>query len=395
MFLQLLCLLFLVPAALVAVYYAFLALYALLSRKETEAGEGDPKHTFAIVIPAHNEEQSISNTLRSCAELDYSKDQYKIFVIADNCSDRTAKIVRENGATCLERYDEERKGKGFALEWGFKQVLPEGHDAVVVLDADCHLDNHALRVFDTYLKKGEKVLQTNDAASNPDDNAMSYAVAVGNLIENRLFYAPKSRLGLAVFLRGTGMVFRREVLEQHPWQAHSIAEDVEYTLGLIRKGIRVRFLEEVNVFSEFPVERDQLQVQRMRWARNLGFSKTQALKLIWEGIIRGRGLLIDAGWTLLVLSRPLVLLELLISVIFSALCFWLLPGPLSNSLMQGAIILILIQGLYFGLGIWFLGLNRQRVVLLLRSPATIVRLIVISLSGILRSGREIWVRTPR
>ncbi len=395
MFLHLLCILFLIPAALVAFYYALLALYALFLRKEIEVREDEPKHTFAIVIPAHNEEQSISNTLRSCAELDYPKDKYKIFVIADNCSDKTAKIAKEGGATCLERYDEERKGKGFALEWGFKQVLPERHDAAVVLDADCHLDNHALRIFDAHLKKGEKVLQTNDAASNPDNNAMSYAVAVGNLIENRLFYAPKSGLGLAVFLRGTGMVFRREVLEQHPWQAHSIAEDVEYTLGLIRSGIRVRFLEVVNVFSEFPVERDQLQVQRMRWARNLGFSKTQALKLIWEGIVRSKGLLIDAGWTLFVLSRPLVLLELFISVILSALCLWFSPGPLSNFLMQGAIILILIQVLYFGLGIGLLGLNRQRVALLLKSPATILRLIVISLSGMLRSGREIWVRTPR
>jgi cellulose synthase/poly-beta-1,6-N-acetylglucosamine synthase-like glycosyltransferase len=395
MIFQSVCILFLFPAALVCLYYVSLALVALLSRKEASSTEKTPAYTFAIIIPAHNEEQNISTTLRSCAGLDYPKDKYKIFVIADNCSDRTAEIAKDNGATCLKRYDEKKKGKGFALEWGFRQILAERHDALVVLDADCQLDNHALRIFDHYLMKGEKVLQANDCASNPDSNAMSYAVAVGNVIENRLFYSPKSRLGLAVLLRGTGMVFRRDVLEQHPWQAHSIVEDVEYTLRLISSGIIVSFINEVKVVSEFPGKKDQLQAQRMRWARNLGFSRTQVLKLIWEGIVRGRALLIDAGWTLLVLSRPLVLLELFIAVILGLFSVLLLPGPLSRGLFATGLVLVLIQLFYFGLGIVLLGVNGRRIVLLLSSPATIGRLIVIALLGVFGVRGNISARTPR
>jgi len=379
----------------VAVYYAFLAIYALIARRDDVLVDEKPKHTFAIVIPAHNEEQSISNTLKSCADLDYPNEKYKVFVIADNCTDRTAEISRKNGPTCLERFDEEKKGKGFALEWGFQQILHEGYDAVVVLDADCQLDRNALWAFNYYLERGDRVLQANNAASNPDENAISYAVAVGNVIENRLFYAPKSKLGLAVFLRGTGMVFQRKVMEQYPWQAHSVVEDVEYTLNLIRKGIKVTFLDEVNISSEFPVEEDQLQVQRMRWARNIRFSKTQALKLIFEGFLKGKGLLIDAGWTLLVLSRPLILLELFITVILGLLCIWLFPGSFSNMLLLIGLILVLIQGLYFGIGILLLGVNGRRLALLLKSTATILRLILISLMGAFRGKKEIWARTPR
>jgi 1,2-diacylglycerol 3-beta-glucosyltransferase len=395
MFLQILCILFLIPAALVCLYYLFLALFGLLSRKENVSIGATPAHTFAIVIPAHNEERTLSTALHSCAGLDYPKDKYKIFVIADNCSDRTAEIAENNGAACLKRYDQDKKGKGFALEWGFKQILAEGHDALVVLDADCQLDGDALRIFDYYLKEGEKVLQANDAASNPDTNAMSYAVAVGNLIENRLFYASKSRLGLSVFLRGTGMVFRHEILEQHPWQAHSIVEDAEYSLRLLKNGIKVRFIDEVNVFSEFPDQKDQLHVQRIRWAKNLGFSKMQALSLIWEGVSQGRGLLADAGWTLLVLSRPLVLLELFIAIVLGLFCVWLLPGPLSNGLFAAGLILLLIQFCYFGLGVILLGVTSRRIVLLLSSPATIGRLILISLLGVFGAKGNIWARTPR
>ena len=47
---------------------------------------------------------------------------------------------------------------------------------------------------------------------------------MGNLLENGLFYAPKDRLGGAVFLRGTGMAFARTVLEAHAWDVKKRGE---------------------------------------------------------------------------------------------------------------------------------------------------------------------------
>ncbi|MFX1492186.1 MAG: glycosyltransferase family 2 protein, partial [Promethearchaeota archaeon] len=266
MLIQILCIVFLFPAFLACSYYGFLALYALLAKKKGEVIERNSASTFAIIIPAHNEEDVISRVLESSAKLDYPKDSYKVFIIADNCSDRTAEVAAKNGAACLERYDKKLKGKGFALAWAFDRILPEGYDAVIVVDADCQLDTHALRVFDQHLAGGDKVLQANDVSSNPDETTMSYAVAVGNLIENELFYVPKSQLGLAVFLRGTGMVFHREVLLSYPWKTHSIVEDVEYSLNLLRDGIRITFVGDVKVKSKYPVYKDQLNTQRMRWA---------------------------------------------------------------------------------------------------------------------------------
>ena len=61
-------------AFLVCAYYGFLALYALLVMKKKKVIEQTPTHTFAIVIPAHNEEATISRVLESCDELDYPKD---------------------------------------------------------------------------------------------------------------------------------------------------------------------------------------------------------------------------------------------------------------------------------------------------------------------------------
>jgi len=396
MIIQSLTIVLLLFAASAATYYLVLALFSIRNQPDiTELGT-DPQNTFAIVIPAHNEEEGIADVVKACSNLDYPKAKFDMYVIADNCVDRTAQISKDNGALCLERHDPTNRGKGQALQWAFEHILPAGHDAIVVIDADCYLDSQALRVFDKYLEAGKAVLQANDATSNLDDNVINYAVAVGNLIENKLFYAPKDKLGLAVFLRGTGMVFKRDVLLKYPWKAHSVAEDVEYALNLIRNKITIYFVEEVHVTSEFPSNVKQLNTQRLRWASgNLKFSKTYSFKLIWEGIRQRNITLVDAGWSLLVLSRPLVLLELLVALLLGILCYYWIPGPLSYSLLFAGVAVLIMQGLYFAAGIWLFGLNRKRLKLLLFSPFVIVKLMVISLFGLMGVKQTNWARTPR
>ncbi|MCD6346723.1 MAG: glycosyltransferase, partial [Bacteroidales bacterium] len=346
------------PVAITCIYYWFLALYALTGRGSSVVCKGEAVNTFAIVIPAHNEEGVIADTLQSCSRIDYPADKFSIYVIADNCTDNTTLIAKEYGVVCYERNDPIKIGKGHALAWAFEHILPQGHDAFLIIDADCSVDTHALRVFDQQLQNGALVLQANDVASNPDASPMSYAVAVGNLIENDLFYAPKSALGLAVFLRGTGMVFHRNILLKYPWKAHSIVEDAEYTINLLRHGIKVRFVQNVKVSSAFPVTQKQLNIQRNRWASgNLSFGKKQAIRLLAEGLFQKKLLLADAGFTFLVLSRPLILVGLFLAIVISYLN-WVVQFSMS-SMVCGivAISLFVILSAYFILGIICLGLT--------------------------------------
>ena len=287
-------------AGLIGFYHLILLLTALFMPRRCLPHVKNPGAlSFAIVIPAHNEEKTIVPTLRSCAELDYPKDKYAVYVVADNCTDLTAKAAAACDAICLERTDPERQGKGYALEFAFPKVLSAGHDAVIVLDADCHIDRHALRVFSTRLNAGDRVLQVNDAVANPEDSSISYVLAVANVLENELFQAPKDALGLTVAPVGCGMVFHRDVLLQYPWRSQALCEDTEYSLLLERHGINIRFVPEVRVDSDFPVHREQFIIQRRRWIKGgvtLGW--THGLKLMWEGIWTRRWRLIDAGFML-------------------------------------------------------------------------------------------------
>ena len=69
------------------------------------------------IIPAHNEEIVVGNLIASLQKQNYPKDLYDIYVIADNCTDNTAEVARKAGAIVYERFDEEHKTKGYALDW--------------------------------------------------------------------------------------------------------------------------------------------------------------------------------------------------------------------------------------------------------------------------------------
>jgi len=386
-----------IPAAFISLYYLILMITATIYNKKNCVNPliSKNKTKFAIIIPAHNEETTILKTIFSCKNVDYPTENYKIYVIADNCTDKTESITKEQSVECLVRIDKTDIGKGYALEWAFNKTLQNEHDAFVVIDADCEIDSHALKTFDLYLQNGDKVLQANDVSSNPDDSPMSYAVTVGNIIENNLFYMPKETMNLAIQLRGTGMVFAREILEQYPWSSSSVVEDMEYTVYLLKNKIKIRYVKEANVSSDFPVHKEQLEIQRTRWAGNLHHGKKDAFFLILNGLKSKNLILIDAGLNFLLLSRPLILLASVTSLILSTILFLTVPGMTSTILISISISSFIIQVIYFGSGILLLGLNKKRFIYLMSVPVIVTKLILISLRGILGINPSAWNRTPR
>ena len=103
----------------------------------------------------------LGNLLESLSELAYPKDQYTVYVVADNCTDNTAELARETGwVQVYERFDTKR-GKGYALNW-LLQKLEENqliHDAYVILDADSVVVPTFLQSMTRELAQGAQALQ--------------------------------------------------------------------------------------------------------------------------------------------------------------------------------------------------------------------------------------------
>ena len=98
------------------------------------------KHKYGILIAARNEKYVIGNLLDSINKQDYPKELLKVFVVADNCTDNTAEIARSKGAICYERFDNEHKTKGFALEFLLDQIEKDygrmNFEGFFIFDAD-------------------------------------------------------------------------------------------------------------------------------------------------------------------------------------------------------------------------------------------------------------------
>ena len=77
---------------------------------------------FDVIVPAHDEEQNIAATVVSLLAVDYPRNRFRVVVVADNCTDKTAERAREAGADVIERVDATKRGKGYALASRVRRV---------------------------------------------------------------------------------------------------------------------------------------------------------------------------------------------------------------------------------------------------------------------------------
>ncbi|MBC7794808.1 MAG: glycosyltransferase, partial [Clostridia bacterium] len=199
-------------------YLGFLALFASAPAKPIYGGA---TKSFAVVVPAHDEETGITDTVRSLLAVDYPSELRHVLVIADNCSDATAARAREAGATVLERTHHALCGKGYALEYAFERIMSEAVvDAVVVVDADTVVEPSLLRAFDRLLTAGAEAAQAEYGVRNRDASWRTRLMTVALAMFHRTRSITRERLGLSCGLRGNGMCFTTALLARVPHRAY-------------------------------------------------------------------------------------------------------------------------------------------------------------------------------
>ncbi len=302
-----------VLAAPVSVANAYLLSLTLLSWRLPPRLAQKSSVRFAVVVPAHNEEDGIAATVESLLALDYPGDHFAVIVVADNCSDETAVRAERAGARVLVRHDLERRGKGYALAHAFETVTPEV-DAVVVVDADTLVSPNLLRAFAGRIEAGALAVQADYGVRNPNASWRTRLMAIAFGAFHVLRSLARERLRLSVGLRGNGMCFTTRVLSLVPHDAFSIVEDVEYGLKLGEAGHRVYYAPEAHVYGEMVSSSRASRSQRERWEKGrAALARTRGLPLLPKAVMR----------------RDLVLLDLAIDILvppLSTLAIWVIAG---------------------------------------------------------------------
>jgi len=346
-----------------------------------------PSGTLAVVVPAHEEAAAIGDTV---TRLRAETAAGVVFVIADRCTDETAAVARAAGAQVWERHETGTYGKGAALRWFFDAAAQEldPYSGTAIFDADSKVEEGFFQGAMAALEAGADVVQGFLRPLGGGSSAADLA-AYSEILSQRIDDVARSRLGWQVPLRGTGMVFRNEVLEALLPQLQTKVEDVEMSLLLAAQETRVRFVPSVVVGDPKATSTRGIAAQRGRWLQG----QAEVWRRYWRDIIR---LILTGGpsaWSLLcaLLLKPKSFVLLLKTALF--LCLWIAPLEPSwlNALLGGVGgCMLALDTAYFVYGLRFVNDRRRYAGALLASPLYL--LAWLWSAGLMLASRDTWLR---
>ncbi|MBX7219087.1 MAG: glycosyltransferase family 2 protein [Blastocatellia bacterium] len=280
-------------------------------RRATNQPETTLSQHIAVIVPAHNEENGIARCVTSILHCDAPQGGFSVFVVADNCTDRTAEMAAAAGAQVLVRHNETRRGKGYALDAAFSTLLPRPIDIFLTVDADTEVEPNLLVETERWFAAGADAVQSRYAVNNPADSIRTRLMNVALYGFNILRPRGRSRLGLSCGIFGNGFGLSKATLQAIPYDATSVVEDLEYHLRLVKAGRKVVFLDSTTVRADMPTGGKAVQTQRARWeGGRLRMMVEHTPELVRE-ILSGRFRLLEPCLDLLLLPLAFHLLLLL------------------------------------------------------------------------------------
>ena len=223
----------------------------------------EPPPSVTVLIPAHNEESVIVQTVQSVLLSDLRA--IRVVVVDDGSTDRTLELLRVNFGQndCVQIIHQSNRGKAAALNNALTHAQTE---IVVTIDADTEIEPDAIR----------KLLRH---FSDPKVGAVAGNVKVGNRsrwltrwqaleyitsqnMEKRAF----DLLNCITVVPGALGAWRTQAIEAGGGiTADTVAEDADLTIAIRRLGWRVTYDEEALAWTEAPETPGQLIRQRFRW----------------------------------------------------------------------------------------------------------------------------------
>ncbi|MDC5852103.1 glycosyltransferase family 2 protein [Vibrio europaeus] len=374
-----------VPVLVISVqaFLAFLTKDSFISKVPGE-------HSAFVLIPAHNEEQGIAKTIKT-VQPQLAKG-HQILVVADNCSDDTAKIASSYGVEVVERFHDTLRGKCYALDFGIKHLADKQPNVVVFIDADCELSEDSLSDLVNLCAQKQRPVQCLDLMLTPEGGSVKTKIAAfAWLFKNWVRPLGFSKLSLPCQLMGTGMALPWSLLQKVNLANGSIVEDLK--LGLDCAAIKKLplFYPLPVVTSYFPTDKESGNNQRARWEHgHLGVIVSELPGFLFQAVKR-----LDLKMFMMVIDAAIPPLAL-----FS---MFILGVTLANSVLlafdiwQPFALSILMLGCFFcSIFLSWLKFGKETIsfVELLSIPVYILRKLPLYFK-FLSKKEDVWVKTKR
>ena len=254
--------------SVIVIHYAFYYVIGMFFTRKFKPAK--KKHKYGILIAARNEEKVIGNLIDSINKQDYPKDLYKVFVVADNCTDNTASIARKYGAVVYERADNEHRTKGFALQFLVENIRKdygiETFEGYFIFDADNLIKKNYINKMNDAFDAGLKIITSFRNTKNFDESWVASMYALHWIRSIRTKHRARSVLHLATNIQGTGFLFANEIIKDG-WKYTSLTEDRALTADAVAQGYEISYQDEAEFYDEQPTKISVALRQRLRWAK--------------------------------------------------------------------------------------------------------------------------------
>lgn len=283
-----------------------------------------------VLVPCHDDAEVLRRSLPVMLTA-LRPGQDRLVVIADRCTDDTQDVARQMGADCLVRLnDSEGGGKGGALRFALANLVAGSPvEKVAVFDADSHPSPDFFSAAQRCLTAGQA-----EIVPAPSDALLSRLAAYSEIVSQKIVGRLRAALRWNIPLRGTGMVIERALLETALAECRTQVEDLELTLILSARRIRIEPLA-ASVADPKPEAGAGIAAQRARWlAGNLA-----ALRVHFREVLKLCGSLSGITLVLWLFCKPKSLLfcaKLILFVLVVALAagpWWLAVKALLGLLL--------------------------------------------------------------
>lgn len=295
--------------------------------------------TVCLLMPAHNEAVGIVPVIT--ALLPKLQRHIRLLVVADNCSDNTAELIRATASACsavqvVERFDSTLRGKGYALDFGVRQLAANPPEVVIIVDADCELSDNCIDLLTQCTLRTNRPAQALYLMLSPKGAKLKTRLAeFAWLIKNMVRPLGFLRIGMPCQLMGTGMAFKWSQLAHAKLHSGHIVEDMKLGIDLALAGSPPVFCPQARVLSYFPATDSGLKTQRQRWEHgHLSTIFSEVPGLLRQFLVRRR--LTILGMALELCVPPVALLVVLMfSALLASALQWTLSGILWPLLLTG------------------------------------------------------------
>ncbi|MBC7328602.1 glycosyltransferase family 2 protein [bacterium] len=250
---------------LISLTILFILFASLAYKRKNPEGKLIKLPRFSVIIPAHNEEKVIRDIIEDFLKQTYP--YFEIIVVCHNCLDKTYEIassIQDERLKVIELRTSQ-SGKALALNEALKNA---SGDIIVQMDADNRVNTNFLqKVLPYFADPNVQAIQVRLGTKNPNFNLLTKCQQIEYDLFGMPFWEGRAALGLSCTIGGTGVVIRRQILQEVNGWENELIEDFDLYCKLSQRGIKVIYAPDVECWDEKPPYWSALITQRARWLK--------------------------------------------------------------------------------------------------------------------------------